>query len=304
MNRVYLIAAASFLVIFAAIAFGRSERAEPGRADASTSTDSGRIAAGSMGEGPAGPDETTADRDGIRRFWELHRAATTLRVAGDFEGAVEAYRAALELDPSHEDALYFLGNAYIETGRFAAADSTLSRLVAAHPDQARGHIRRGELYLCYPEAELFDVRAAGGAFARGLELNREETGPMLRLAQAALVEGNAREAVPWLEAVIGTHATSFEAHLLLGYVAWKKGNRHSAHERYERALEILGSTYADPVIGEGDRKHGSFILPGEQATCPGMLSLLDPLLAPTDPQSADAAYRHIDASIARLASDQ
>lgn len=246
-------------------------------------------------ENADGPAEIQ-EKERIVRFWELHREAGRRRVAGDIQEAIDLYEAALRLDSTHEDALYYLANAYLETDRPQPAERALNRLIKAHPESARGLNRRGEMRLCYDEVQL-DTEAAGADFERALAINREETGPMLRLAQVALLDGDYDEARRWLKGVVGTHVSSIEAHFLLGLIDWRDGDAEGARQKYEFTLGLITDKPSDPGVGEGDRKKGAAIKPGEQQTCPLMLELLAGTLDPASPLSASAAFSHADARL-------
>lgn len=264
------------------------------------------VAFGQGAGGPAtGSEEdlpSSEERERIVRFWDLHREAGRHRAAGDFEGAIRLYEAALRLDKRHEDALYYLSNAYLATGRIEDAERALRDLVTLHPRSARGLVRRGELHLCFDDLRVFDPEAAVTSFSQALALNPEETGPMLRLGQAALARRRPEDARRWFEAVIGTHASSIEAHFLLGFLDWKDGDIAAADARYERVRSLLAETRTDPVVGEGDRKQGAAIRPGEQQTCPLMLDLLTGPLSTTTPVPPAKAYAETDETLRRLAS--
>ena len=70
------------------------------------------------GEEPAKTAGGT-DREQVLRFWELYREATDHRVAGRTREAASTYESALELKDDHEDALYYLGNMYVELDEHA-----------------------------------------------------------------------------------------------------------------------------------------------------------------------------------------
>lgn len=286
MSRVHLITGGFLLFLFLGIAAGRIW----------TSGD---------------PQQTTSDesQDEARhrtfRFWELHREAGARRIAGEYDHAIRLYEEALALNPRHEDALYYLANAYLESHRLEDAEATLERLTREHPSSSRGHARLGELHLCFADRAVFDPERAEAGFRRALEVNSEETGPMLRLAEVALIRERSSQARQWLEAVLGTHATSVEAHFLLGYLAWLEGAPDVARNQYTRAHDLISLTKpSDPVVGEGDRKTGSSIKPGELQTCPVMLELLKSVLArPTGaerPPPASEAYLDVDRRLADL----
>jgi tetratricopeptide (TPR) repeat protein len=198
-----------------------------------------------------------AARAGIREFWTIYRGATGDRMAGRIGAARDAYRRALELNPRHEDALYYLGNMGLELGRYDEAHAAWTRLVQLNPGSARAHSRLGDLYSCMDPGAPRDLAKAEAEFRRALELNREETGPLLRLGEVALMRGNLAGAVSRLDAVIGSHSRSVEAHFLKGYVAWKQAQPESAAALFRKAVALARP--AQPVQhlpGEGDTKRG------------------------------------------------
>lgn len=246
-------------------------------------------------------DTTSAeDRQRIVQFWELHRQATRSRMAGNLHEAVRLYEATLRLQPDHEDALYYLANTYLDLGQLSEADRTLTRLVARNPGSARALIRRGEIHLCYRDALLFNPTAASADFELALSLNKEETGPMLRLGQSALLERRHGEARHWLDAITATHSSSIEAHFLLGLIDWIEDDRQSALLNYDLALRLVEANPPDPVIGEGDRKTGGAVRPDEQDTCPLMLELLGGLFLEGEPDVAPTAFDQAQSLIDRL----
>jgi tetratricopeptide (TPR) repeat protein len=201
--------------------------------------------------------DTMAARAGIREFWTIYRGATGDRMAGRIGAARDAYRRALELNPRHEDALYYLGNMELELGRYDEAHAAWARLVQINPSSPRAHSRLGDLYACMDPGAPRDLAKAEAEFRRALELNREETGPLLRLGEVALMRGNLASAVSRLDAVLGSHSRSVEAHFLKGYVAWKQAQPESAAALFRKAVALARP--AQPVQhlpGEGDTKRG------------------------------------------------
>ncbi len=201
--------------------------------------------------------DTMGARAGIREFWTIYRGATGDRMAGRIGAARDAYRQALELNPRHEDALYYLGNMELELAHYDEAHAAWTRLVQLNPGSARTHSRLGDLYACMDPGAPRDLAKAEAEFRRALELNREETGPPLRLAEIALMRGNLTGAISRLDAVIGSHSRSVEAHFLKGYVAWKQAQPASAATRFREAVALARSAPPIQAIsGEGDTKRG------------------------------------------------
>ena len=201
--------------------------------------------------------DTMGARAEIREFWEIYRAATGHRMAGRIGAARDAYRWALELNPRHEDALYYLGNMELDLSRYEEARSAWERLVQVNPGSSRAHSRLGDLYACLDPGAPRDLARAEAEFRRALELNREETGTLLRLGELGLLRGHLADARSHFDAVIGSHSRSVEAHFLKGYVAWKRGHPDSASALFRKAVTVARAAQSiQQPVGEGNTKRG------------------------------------------------
>jgi tetratricopeptide (TPR) repeat protein len=256
-------------------------------------------------EGEDAARDSVGTRAGIREFWEIFRAATAHRVAGRIGPARDAYRRALELNPRHEDALYYLGNMELELGHYEEARSAWARLVQVNPGSARAHSRLGDLYACTDSGAPRDFAKAEAEFGRALELNREETGPLLRLGEIALLRGRLADAISPLTAVIGSHSRSVEAHFLKGYVAWKQAQPASAATLFRAAVALARP--AQPVQhapSEGDTKKGLAPALARTSRC-RMFNAEIERLSSVDSGSVSAQmnelYQQLDRRLARLA---
>ena len=281
MNRTYVLLVGLMLLVFAGVVARRALTSE-------------------TPESTESRDEAV-EKERIRQFWTLHREASDLRTAGDYEGAIARYVAALAIDPEHEDALYYVSNAYLELRRLRDAEATLNRLVRAHPTSSRGHSRLGDVHLCFANEELFDLPAAEAAFRSARRVNREETGPMLRLAELLVIDDRLAEAKELLEAITRTNFESIEGHYLLGFVHWRTGAIAEAGAAYDHAMTLVHAKEpSTKVIGEGDRKDGAAIRPGEQLTCPVVQDMLHDLVAGAT--GLEASYVSVQNKIENLRS--
>lgn len=249
--------------------------------------------------------DTMVARAGIREFWEIFRGATAHRIAGRIGAARDAYRRALELNPRHEDALYYLGNMELELGHYDEAHSAWARLVQLNPGSARAHSRLGDLYACTDSGAPRAFAKAEAEFRRALELNREETGPLLRLGQIALMRGHLGDAISPLTAVIGSHSRSVEAHFLKGYVAWKHAQPDSAAALFRTAVALARPT---PPIqhlpGEGDTKRGLAPALAQTSRCrvfDAQIERLSSVDSGSVSTKMNELYRQLDARLAQLA---
>jgi tetratricopeptide (TPR) repeat protein len=202
-------------------------------------------------------EKTAAEKEKIRRFWKIYRQATSHRLAGEIEQAASAYEKAIALNENHEDALYYFGNVSLELGQYEKAEQAWQRLVEINPQSARAYQQLGNLYLNPDNASLFDIKKAEEAFQQAHRINREETGPVLRLGEVALIKHDFEQADEYFDAVLGANSKSVEANFLKGYIAWKRENTSRARFLYQRA--ITSARPENPVkgiLGEGDTKPG------------------------------------------------
>ena len=234
---------------------------------ASDSTAAGRAPVAAVGRSPA-PIE---DRDRIRRFWTVYRAASAQRIAREPQRAAATYAAALELNPRHEDALYYAGSMRLETGDYAGAAEAWRRLVTVNPASARTHSRLGELHACLDRGAPFQLDSAELHLRRAHELNKEENGPLVRLAEVALMRGDRESARRDLAAVLKTDAGNVSAHFYTGYLALRDKDLPKAREELRRAAKSpLTPLPTGAASGEGDTKAGARPMSAESARCDQM----------------------------------
>jgi Tfp pilus assembly protein PilF len=246
----------------------------------------------------------TVDRTSVQRFWALYREATARRAAGQHRAALESYVRALELDPRHEDVLYYLGGMRLELGDFAGAATAWRRLIAVNPTSARAHSRLGALHACLEPGAPFQLDSAERHLRRAHEINREENGPLLRLGELALLRGRAAEARRQFATVLATHAGSGPAHFYTGYLAWKAGDTAGAQAAFRRSYAPCARPAATAQgLGEGDTQTGRTLRPAVERRCEqlGSLTELPSLDAPAPVMSVryQALDRLVSAASAR-----
>jgi tetratricopeptide (TPR) repeat protein len=190
----------------------------------------------------------------VLAFWQHVEQATGARTDGDCARARGLYLEALRLDPSHEDSLYYLGQCQRNLKRPVEARQTFEHLVELNPTSARGHLALGALLASPDSNEPLDLQTAEAHLRRAHEINKEETGPMLRLGEVLIVDNRVDEAREWLEAAARTNPKSVEAAFLLGYLRWKAGDTRGASAHLKRAAQAARADVTQkPVVGEGDR---------------------------------------------------
>jgi len=195
-----------------------------------------------------------AEKAAVIAFWKTFNEATVLRRAGKFDEAARLYEKALEHNPRHEDCLYYLGHCRKELGEVAASREAFERLLEVNPESARGRMAIGAL-LAQPGPDgPVDLEAAEAHFRKAHEINKEESGPLLRLAEVLMVEGEFDEARQWLRDAFYQNPKCMEAPFLTGYTYWAEGDLARAREEYMLAAHAAQPMKAHKgVLGEGDR---------------------------------------------------
>jgi len=202
-------------------------------------------------EAAAGAQDSARQR--VLAFWSRFHGATEARTRRDLGTAARLYEEALLLDPGHEDALYYLGQCRREMGQPEAARAAFERLVESNPMSARGHLSLGALLASPDPGEPMVLAEAERHLRRAHEINGEETGPVVRLGEIALVAGRPAEARGWFEAALRTNPKSVEAAFLAGYLAWEEGRpTASILRRLREAARVEAPVKG--VLNEGDRR--------------------------------------------------
>jgi hypothetical protein len=125
-----------------------------------------------------------------RNVDHLNDLGNLLALAGDLEGAEEAYRRALEIDPGSSTVQYNLALVLQEQGDTKQARKALQSLLESDPDHAWGHYQLGNLYAAKKNRKM-----ALEHYERAFTLDRSLASPKVnphivenRLVTAALLQ--------------------------------------------------------------------------------------------------------------------
>jgi tetratricopeptide (TPR) repeat protein len=241
----------------------------------------------------------TTDRAQIQNFWKLYREATAQRVAGGTQLAAHSYARAVEINPDHEDALYYYGSTQLALGDFDGAARAWRHLLSVNASSARTHSRFGTLFLCLDPGAPFQLDSAEQHLRRAHELNKEENGPVLRLGEVALLRGDLASARRHLATVLATHAESVPAHFYAGYIEWKQGSIARARAEFQLAISAAAESEATGgVIGEGDTKLGTAPLRTGGERCNQLRAIAEHATAADPEQDMPNRYRELDRLLA------
>jgi tetratricopeptide (TPR) repeat protein len=128
-------------------------------------------------------------------------------------------------------------------------------LVEVNPMSTRAHIQLGAVYSCGVEGAPFDLDIAEREFQRALAINKEETGPIVKLGEVCLLGGRSHEALTYFTKTIQSNFKSIEAHYLIGYLKWQAGDREEALEALGQAATLSRAKQPTGApLGEGDTR--------------------------------------------------
>ncbi len=239
-----------------------------------------------------------SDRSSVESFWRLYREATAHRAASRIRLADQTYARALELNPDHEDVLYYFGGMRLELGDFESAARAWRHLVSVNPSSARTHSQLGSLFLCLDPGAPFQLDSADIHIRRAHEINKEENGPILRLGEIALLRGDLDSAAKQFDMVLVTHAGSGPALFYSGYLSWKSGNTDRARALFRRAAAaIVPAAAVAGVASEGDTKRGSAIV-ANRDRCDDLRALSDVGGSGDEESVVNSRYHALDSILA------
>jgi len=201
------------------------------------------------------PGPSREERERVRRFWERFETADASRRNGRWAEAIDVYAEALDADPQHERALYGRANCLLELDRHAEALPHLQRLIELNPLSQSAHVQLAYLRSSPRAACCFDLEVAQRELERATEINREETGALMRLAELQFALGQDDEATRLLEQVRQTNSHSVGAPWLLARLALARGSSAEAAALLDEALaRARGPELPTAVPAEGDTR--------------------------------------------------
>lgn len=177
-----------------------------------------------------------ARRAGLRTFWQAYNEATRLRTGGQLSQAADRYRQALQYQPAHEDSLYYLATCLAQLSDYEGAEELYSRLVSFNPSSHRGHFQLGTLLSTPAPGARMDFVRAKDCFLRNVEINREESGPFLRLGTLSIYEGRHEEALRYFDTAAGFQSP--DGMFLSASLRYVRGDFRGAVGLLRKVLEL------------------------------------------------------------------
>jgi tetratricopeptide (TPR) repeat protein len=172
----------------------------------------------------------------LPRSSELERAfGEVAELQGDFDGAIDHYRAAVTAEPKDLAARFHLAVAQRRIHRYDAAVAELDRVAAVDPDYPGMMLERGLLF-----EETGDVERAIEQFKGALARAPDDPDLQLRVGAAYVTIGRPDDALPMLKKVLEKRPSSAEAHHYMGRALLLKGGSTMADslQYLKRAVEL------------------------------------------------------------------
>lgn len=199
------------------------------------------------------PANTADTKARTIEFWRLHRAGMdAIKRDNDPIHAIPLFRGALQLNPQHEDARYYLAHCLTVTGATEQALQELRTLQQINPQSHRAWQRWGTLRGS-TATNTIQLIEAETALQRAHDLNHEETGALLVLGEVSLLLSDPTTAAQRLTAVCQANPKAAPAYFLRAFLSWSNRDETSAITLLQQAREALGPDWQPPGdTSEGD----------------------------------------------------
>jgi Flp pilus assembly protein TadD len=188
---------------------------------------------------PAWAQQTAAPPD----FDALLAQAMRLHQAGDLMGAIDAYQAALRLDPNRGDARSNLGAAYVRLGRFQEAIDQYKKALQSAPADLAIQFNLGLAYY-----KIVELDQAVPLFEHVIAGSPDNLGAVLLLADSLLQLGEDARVIELLE----PRAERFPSDLAFGYLLGTALVRTGQRDR--------GQVYMDRIFKAGDSAEARLLM--------------------------------------------
>lgn len=177
---------------------------------------------------------------------ESFARALQLQAAGDFEGAIRAYRDVLEADPSNFGAHANLGASYAHRGEYADAIAEYKAALASAPAEAIPAIRLNEGLAYYKSGQLPEALAEFEAIRR---LDPSQRNATLLAADCYLRMGDYARVINLLEPIEGSAPDDRATVYMLGMAYIRAGKPEKGQALIDRLMKAGESAETHYLLG-------------------------------------------------------
>ncbi len=193
----------------------------------------------------------TIKSDSIQQFWFYYNTASDFRLQGAADSAFRYYQEALNINPKHEDALYYIGNMFMNSDKNELALSSWNKLTEINPQSERAFIQLGNLYFSINKPAYFHPEKSKSYFEKAANLNKETLSPNLKLGEIALFQNHTNEAFDIFNKLSIMDQKNAEIYFIIGYLNWQSGNEMNAIKNLDRTFEI--GIAASAITEQGEK---------------------------------------------------
>jgi len=165
---------------------------------------------------------------------------------GNIDGAIRAFRRAIELNPKLWEAHMDLVNMYIQKSDLAAAIQECQEVLKLKPDHKEILLILGNL-----QRTQNDLEGAETSLKKAVDLGASPPMAHNALGLCLLQKGDTKAAHEHLDEAIKRQHKFPEAHLTLGVVLFKEGDKAGALKEFDEAIKEKG-LYPEAHNAEGD----------------------------------------------------
>jgi len=150
-----------------------------------------------------------------------------------YAAAIKFYQQALEHDPASTDALQGMMNTYLAQKQVDQAIAAAKAQIAKTPNSSGFYDLLGTALF-----QKKDFAAADGALHKSIELDRNNSDALVKLAQTQAAEGSTRDALATYQQSIKDHPKEISFYILAGMLYESQGNWDQAKNLYQQALNL------------------------------------------------------------------
>ncbi len=182
-----------------------------------------------------------------KTYWMAYLSVARCQMAkGNWLPAIESARKAYELAPTGTDVVTVFGGALfgggldaLKQGQFSDAIRNFVEYIRVVPSDPRGYLNAGKAYLGNGAfGDALRVLVQGLVQAGAGETRQELIQSLLDGGVSALSQGDAKDAVGFLQQYLQRDPGNPSALLNLGKAYWQSGERLQALNSFRRALEL------------------------------------------------------------------
>ena len=162
--------------------------------------------------------------------WKLAQAASKV---GDPSTVFMSLSRVVQLDPTHFDAKWSLGDLYLAAGQRDEVSKIADTLLAARPHHPAGYLLRAGLALGAGQAT-----EAIGLLKQAVERDPTMVRSLLALANIYFAQQELRQAAEWYERAVKADPNSADAHIARGQFLLATGTHDEGRKEFRQAVEL------------------------------------------------------------------